>query len=1000
MKPAKEIVFYRYLLYAALGLVLVPIAVYLAGMDIQKSCRMLLEMNNKINRIQAEASMHLSNYAYSGQVRDLQKFRSTSSPLVDLAKAVNEEERDGEVHETISDAFMQVGFDMNQVSRMNRISIYSRYLPFKYNDADSWEYAIAYHYRMFDFSRRLLRDHVHGTMTQQAVRNYIAELQALNQEIQEQSEIFQAGLVQYEQRIGKIIRWLLGGIVLIGFLFIGYSGYEVEKSLKAHERSLYHSRKRYQEMFEQAGIGVARTNPDGRLLWANPALARILGYDSVEDLYSEFGNFTRKFVDPERKEDFKKGMYEAGFVSNFMFRAYQKDQKKIWLLTNARSVKDEKGKLVCYEGSYQDYTLYRQTNQEMHYLTAILRGMAQSIYQLLLTPGYDEAIREMLKIMGMAGNIDRVYVYRNYQHGEKIISNMEYEWVKHDSLKVLNTKATLGIKWKDRVPDVFEKLEKGKVGQLATNELDGSTQKWLKDQKTRVIMLAPVYVGDDFWGVMGFDNCSNDDKWSNDITQVLKTIASALGHFIQKTKVQESLVESKDRYRTLVSTIREVVFHTDSEGIIRYLNPAWSEVLHYEHSNCINHSIFDYLHPDDREEANQALTGLVRGKTKNIRREFRLITQKGGVRWLEWNCLMLDSSNGGSPQIYGTMYDLTEYKKSESIMKRNNQQLEALIESSPMVITVTDTDGRITLWNRAAELTFGWKRNEVIGKPAPDVPDNQQEQHYDLLDRVLSGQQLADVELERKRKNGSRIHISMSASPLYDNNGRVTQVISFAQDISEAKVSKEAIRKSLKEKNVLLSEIHHRVKNNMAVISSLLSLKAQEQSDPAIVALLNESENRIKSMAMIHEKLYQTDTFAEVEFGSYLSELAVHIENHYEDAGTAVQSEVHADEIYLEITQAVPCGLFANEVITNCYKHAFAGRDKGNIHITLSMDGDDCVLYIKDDGVGLPDELLSGDTDDVSLGTNLIRGLSKQLKGELQMGNDHGTWIRLSFRLV
>ena len=999
MKPAKEITLYRYLLLCALGLVFVAIAGFIMAQDFQKSFRTLMVTNNKISHIQSDAAMHLINYAQTGNVRDLQRFRSAASPLVDLARVMNDTEHNGTDTETVEEVYLQVGLSVKEASRLFRLNSYFSFIPYSMEDLDSWSESLNYHYRMFDISRRLLRDHVHGQMNPSRTGESIRELQELERDIKTHHAAVDVDLVRTEERVAGITRLLLLTGIIMGLLFIGYTGYHVEKNWKRHERSLYRSRNRYQEMFEQAGIGIVQVSIEGKLIWANPAMARILGYNSVEDLFAGLSLFERLFVDPERKNDFKTGMFENGSVSNFMYRATTKDEKKIWLLCNATVLRDDHGRILCYEASYQDYTIYRQTNQELHSLTSILRGMAQSIYQLLLTREFDDAINELLKIIGKAGSFDRVYVSRNLEYRKRRISRMEYEWVKYDSLSVLHDSVTSNIKMQEVYGEAAKQLEEGNIVQLVTNQTSGSLQSLLKKTKVRVTMLAPVHVEGRFWGVLGFDNCANDDQWNGDILQVVKTISSALGHFIRKSEVETSLRENKDQYGTLVGNIKEVVFKADQEGVFRYLNKAWETITGYTLSDCIGRNINDFIHKDDLESVSTTFKKMVKKQQGIPRTEFRLITKKGSVRWLEWTCHVMKDPGGSSHHIYGTMYDLTERKRAELMMMQNNQRLEALIESSPMIITVTDTDGYLTLWNRAAEQIMGWSRGDVLGKPAPDIPEEQYNDHYELLDRVLSGEHMSGIELERKRKDGSTIYLSLTASPLYDSDGRVEQVITFAHDITESRFSKEAIRKSLKEKNVLLSEIHHRVKNNMAVISSLLSLKAQEQSDPAVAEVLTESENRIRSMSMIHEKLYQTDTFAEIEFGRYLQELAAYIENHYTDSGQRINTTVRTDEIYLEITQAVPCGLFVNEILTNGFKHAFPKRSEGNITLSFTLNGEYCELYYKDDGIGMPENMLTDHTGD-SLGSHLIHGLSQQLKGKLEMGNDHGAYIRLRFRLI
>ncbi|MDG5767468.1 PAS domain S-box protein [Balneolales bacterium ANBcel1] len=997
MKPAREIAYYRRLIISGLALAVITIAGFVIGMDLQKSCRTLLVMNTNISRIQTDASFHLMNYARTGDVRDLQKFRSTASPLIDLARAMNEVESEESNNESITNAFVQVGLTNGQATRINRLSNYSRVIPFPDRDITSWDYAMTYHYRLFDLSRRLLRDHVHGNMTGLHATGYMRELQELNQQIMLENEIMEAGLVRYIERIGRVTSILIGITLLVGFGFIGYVAFHVEKCWIRHERFLYKSRDRYRDMFEQAGIGILQLTTEGQILRANESIVHILGYDSSDELKEEITNFFRKFVDPERKEEFKTLLEENESVSNFMFRVSQKSEKQIWILCNARSVKDESGTVLYYEASMQDYTLYRQTNQELHYLTGILRGMAASIYQLLRTPDFNDAIKKMMKTIGQAGAFDRVHIYRSYGGGESRTFDLKYEWVKYDTLHILNTKATRNMNWDEWMPETVQELEGGRVLDIMPADHEGAMQKWMKQNKSRVLLAAPIIVDKRLWGVLCFDNCSNADPWPDESKQVIRSLSGALGYYIQKVRMQESLVESKNLHQALLANIREVVFQADQQGNLCYVSPAWDQITHCDSSDCIGKSIYEFMHPDDREKAREDFEQLLESGQKNFRREYRLKCRGGQDRWLEWNVMLLDQSREGTPQFYGTMYDLTERKASEEAMLQNNQRLEALIESSPMMMSVVGTDGYVTLWNRSAETTYGWKRDEVLGQPAPDVPDDQQDDYMEMLDRVLSGEVVRGLELERRRRDGSRLYVQMFASPLYGSNGKVDQVITFAQDVSEAKISREAIRKSLKEKNVLLSEIHHRVKNNMAVISGLLSLKAQEQKDPAIAELLRENENRIRSMSMIHEKLYQTDTYAEIEFGGYLRDLAEHINNQYEDLD--VSTEIEAEDVYLEISQAVPCGLLANEIVTNCYKHAFPENRAGKVKITLADKAGKCELIIRDDGVGLPEELLAGRPDQ-SFGLNLIRGLSKQVKGELEMRNENGLFVKVVFPLV
>ncbi|MDI6401321.1 PAS domain S-box protein [Balneolaceae bacterium ANBcel3] len=998
MKFAREIVYSRYLLLMALALALVAIAGFRIGMEKQRSHESLLQVSNSMARIQTDATSYLLAYVQSGYVRDLQKFRSESHPIVEFARIINTMEPSGghAGGQGIEEVFILAGINTEEITRISKNGSWNALTD---SESRAWKGVLHHHYKSFDLSRRLLRDHVYGRMDESRTRTYLEELRALNQVLSEYQYRYEVEVQNEKDVIARWTRRIVSFVVMAGFFVIGFIGFYVESRWKHHEERLQKSRERYQKLMEQSGTGMIQVSSGGELTWASKVAADIFGCESVEAFLDSVTNFERVFIDPERKAEFKTLLNETGMLQNFMFRAARNDGKPMWLLCNARTIRDSTGAIKYYEASFQDYTTYRKNNQDLHYLAGVLRGLAFSIYQLLLVKDYQKAVNELIKIIGKAAEIDRVSIYR-FEEAPRDGGQMKFEWVKYDSLSAINDKMTSMVRFHQMDPELFEKIEQGKVVQVISRDLeDNKLQEYLKQLKIHVTMMAPFFVGEKLKGVIAFDNCSDDEKWNSEIRHVLKTIAGALGHHEQKAQMELQLVETKDRYRSLVATIRDAVFQVDDEGVIQFVNTAWSRIVGYDVAECTGKELYGFVHYDDRESMQEDFKGILKSGKETLQKEYRLIARDSRTRWLECTCMVMKDPKSGSRHIYGTMHDVTELKKIQKEWTQSTRKLESLIESLPLAVSGIESDGKVTLWNRMAEETYGWKRKEVLGKDAPEVPDAYKEAHLELIDRVLSGEEAEAMEVERRRKNGSSVHIRLSASPLFDSTSKVEQVLFFAKDISQEKMSREAIRKSLKEKDVLLSEIHHRVKNNMAVISGLLSLKAQEQSDPKMASLLKESENRIRSMAMIHEKLYQTDTFAEVEFGSYLQDLMQHISNQYSDSGLSVETSVQSDSIYLEISQAVPCGLLMNELITNGFKHAFSGREEGIIEISMRSKGELCEVYYKDNGVGLPEGALNG-KGEASLGLNLIRGLAKQLKGNLEFGNDDGAYFVVKFKVI
>lgn len=216
----------------------------------------------------------------------------------------------------------------------------------------------------------------------------------------------------------------------------------------------------------------------------------------------------------------------------------------------------------------------------------------------------------------------------------------------------------------------------------------------------------------------------------------------------------------------------------------------------------------------------------------------------------------------------------------------------------------------------------------------------------------------------------------------------------YSQRISEHAVAEKKIKEALAEKEVLLSELHHRVKNNMAIISSLFNLKLSADMPSEAKNVLIESRNRVISMSLIHNRLYKSNNFTDVNFEEYTKELLAEINSSYPVVSETIKVNTAIGNIVLDINIAVPCGLILNELLTNCYKHAFTGRDNGCIEISFQQKDAVCHLNVKDNGVGL----LPGYGDKESLGLTVIEALSDQLGGTYEFSGNDGTHFKLSFK--
>ena len=233
-------------------------------------------------------------------------------------------------------------------------------------------------------------------------------------------------------------------------------------------------------------------------------------------------------------------------------------------------------------------------------------------------------------------------------------------------------------------------------------------------------------------------------------------------------------------------------------------------------------------------------------------------------------------------------------------------------------------------------------------------------------------------------------------NPIIKEDGSIDELSCIAHDITEKKVAEKSLKESLAEKEVLLKEVHHRVKNNMQVISSILNLQSAYVKDPGTLQILKESQNRIKSMAFIHESLYTNKDFSRINFSEYITNLVHNLFRTYDVFDDTIKLELNIDKIYLNLDLAIPCGLIMNELISNSLKYAFDIHRGGIIKIMLTLENEFVKLEVGDNGVGIPESIDIENTQ--TLGLQLISSLVEQLEGDIKLDRTNGTKFIIKFR--
>ncbi|WP_340105502.1 sensor histidine kinase [Rhodohalobacter sp. 8-1] len=332
---------------------------------------------------------------------------------------------------------------------------------------------------------------------------------------------------------------------------------------------------------------------------------------------------------------------------------------------------------------------------------------------------------------------------------------------------------------------------------------------------------------------------------------------------------------------------------------------------------------------------------------------------------------------------------------SKSMVSRS--YVNNIIQSMGDMLFVTNDEGVVQMSNKTVHRKLGYNNGDLNNFSVWNILE---ENERDRIRQTILTNDLAVNEIETKiiSKEGHILPVILSTSVLSDEVSDDVRLVFVASDISVQKESELKISESLHEKNILLAEIHHRVKNNLAVISGLLQMQMWNVEDESAKIALQHSQLRIQSIALVHEKLYQNETFADINISDFARELVDAVSESFKQPEQEVELNYNMDNIKMNINQAVPLSLLLNECIVNCYKHAFAGRDAGEIDIDLGLKGDKVNIQVADNGHGLPVDF--DFEKQQSLGVTLIRTLVSQLRGNARYeSNGNGTRFSFEFKL-
>lgn len=334
--------------------------------------------------------------------------------------------------------------------------------------------------------------------------------------------------------------------------------------------------------------------------------------------------------------------------------------------------------------------------------------------------------------------------------------------------------------------------------------------------------------------------------------------------------------------------------------------------------------------------------------------------------------------------------EITERNKVGEALKKSENKYKSLLLAIPDLMFIITEDGTIIDFRGSAQ-ELAITKEKIIGINISSIglSDTDLKLALEKIKKSLEYDTLENFDYELKVASD----INYYEARVKRLNNR--EVLCIVRDITNKRKAEDKLNKSLKEKDILLKEIHHRVKNNLQIVSSLLSLQSQHIKEPGSVDVFKESQNRIISMALIHEKLYQTGDLTQINLSEYANELVNDLFRSYSVNTSQVKFKIESKNILVDINTAIPCGLIINELITNSIKHGFPDDRSGEIKMEIGCHGENCQIKIRDNGVGLPENLNINDVK--TLGLQLVTNLTRQLDGTIELNRDNGTSFTIKF---
>ncbi len=762
------------------------------------------------------------------------------------------------------------------------------------------------------------------------------------------------------RRHGAAVIIIIGLLIILGAA-VAIFGYHRQKV--RYFRSLFLAEKERREVQEELrttlysiGDGVITTDRHGLVKMMNPAAERLTGWPEAEaigkpltDVFHIINEETRAEVENPVERVMKEGIV-VGLANHTVL--VSRNGQEIPIADAGAPIRDLRGEISGVVLVFRDQTKERAAQRALEESEEKYRIVVENSHAGILVVAQDYK-----------------FIYANPKLCE-ILGRRLDEIIGHDFREFLD---------EESVALVAERYLRRQRGEEVPSRYEFNIVR--KDGEKRRVEISSAIVRDSRGKTI--------------------TVAQVLD-ITEKKRAEEALRASEEKYRILHEFAGEAIFTYTLDLKLLEVNRTACEFVGKSREELLGQDVLELgvLHPEDKERAIKNLKLIMQGgrERESIVDKLRFKGRHGF-----YHTFLVTSTpvvrNGEIVAITNVCRDITLEERLHAELEASERKYRFLFNAGNDAIFVyrispEGRPGNFIESNQLASVLTGYSRAELMELTPVDlvVPEERElvlKSNQEITER---GQRVFERTL--LTKDGRRIPCEIS-SHFFALNGEPT-VLSIARDITERKKAEEKLKAALKEKDVMLQEIHHRVKNNMQVMSSLLRLQAARVSDSQAREAFRKSQTRIQSMAMIHERLYQSGNLAGIDFADYVEKLVTHLYVIYGVDSEHVHFKNEAGQVDLDINQAIPCGLIVNELVSNSLKHAFPGKRKGELAVRMWRDGQGKIhLVVKDTGKALPAGIDVHKSE--TLGFQIVNDLTGQLDGELRYRRDGGNEFEIIF---